>query len=190
VEGAGHAHLADAAAADELTGLAHEVGRAAVDADLRDAVVPPRGVHHAPPLDHAQRQRLFDVDVLARLAGVDGLQGVPVVGGADDHGVHVLALQQPAVVAELPRVGADLAGGEVEVGLVEVADGDHLGVALGEEGVEDLVAAVAQADEAQADAVIRPEDLARRQGGPEGGRGSGFRKVPTGGVLHRSSLSV
>ena len=42
--------------------------------------------------------RLFAVDVLARLHGVDGHLGVPVVGRGDQDSVDVLAIEEPAVV--------------------------------------------------------------------------------------------
>ena len=69
------------------------------------------------------RQRLLDVDVLPRRAGVDGDRRVPVVGRGDQDGVEVLAVEQFLVVGrgERLRVGDLLAG--VEVRLVDVADG-------------------------------------------------------------------
>ena len=53
-------------------------------------IVPALGTHSDSGFSH--------VDVLAGLAGVDGLQGVPVVRRADDDGVDVLAVEQLAVV--------------------------------------------------------------------------------------------
>ncbi len=140
---------------------------------------------HRAPFGDAQRDRLLDIDILARLAGVDGLQGVPVVGCGDDDGVHVLEFEQLAVVLEPLGAGADLLRREVEVGLVDVADGDDLGVGLLEEAVEHLVAAVAQADEAEADAVIGAEDAEGREGrgGADGGEGAG--EFPAGDGFHR-----
>jgi hypothetical protein len=49
----------------------------------------------APPGDH-ERERLLHVDVPARLAGMDHLQGMPVIRRADDHGIHVFQVEQPA----------------------------------------------------------------------------------------------
>ena len=54
--------------------------------------------HHGPPLAHRDRSRLLDVDVLARLASVDGLHRVPVIGRSDHDGVDVLAQTNVAIV--------------------------------------------------------------------------------------------
>ena len=56
------------------------------------------------------------------------------------------------------RAGANLVRGEIEIGLVKVADGDHLGVLVGEKAVQNLVAAIAEADEADSDSVVGPAD--------------------------------
>src|SRR5262249_37071788 len=88
--GAGHRHLAQAAALDELARATDVGGAAALGADLHDAVVFAGRLHHAPPLDKVVADRLLDVDVLAGLAGPDGGQGVPVVRGGDDQGGDVL----------------------------------------------------------------------------------------------------
>ena len=66
-------------------------------AHLRYAVVLAHRLHHPPPLDHRQAERLFDVNVLTGLAGVNRLQGVPMIRSADDDGVRG-GLQQLAVV--------------------------------------------------------------------------------------------
>src|SRR5262249_5936416 len=92
-----------------------------------------------------------------------------------------------AVVAELTRVAASLAGGEIDVALPDVADGHHLRVAVGQEGVEHLVAAVAQADEAQADALVGAKDAGRGQGRADTGRGGGLRELTAGEVWHGGS---
>src|SRR5262249_3535345 len=112
------------------------------------------------------RQRLLDVDVLARVAGVDHLQGVPVVGRRDDHGVDILALEQPAIVAKLLRLAAALLGGGVHVRLVGVADSGGLAILLLEEDVWHLIAAIAQANEAEAHAFAGAEHA---RGGHSGG---------------------
>ena len=53
---------------------------------------------HHPPLADRMRERLLAVDVLTGLAGVNAGEVVPVLGrGVDDH-VHVLAIEQLAVV--------------------------------------------------------------------------------------------
>ena len=47
-----------------------------------------------------QRQRLFAVDVFAGPQGVEGDLHVPVVGRADGDDLHILAIEQFAIVAE------------------------------------------------------------------------------------------
>ena len=47
----------------------------------------------------------------------------------------------------------------VQVGRVDVAERDDLGVGMGEEPLEELAAPVADADEAEADLIIGPEHL-------------------------------
>ena len=66
--------------------------------DLDDAAVSAGRGDHRPPFGDARGQRLFDVNVLPRLAGVDGRQRVPVVGCADDDGLDVLAVEDPPEV--------------------------------------------------------------------------------------------
>jgi hypothetical protein len=164
VEAADGRHLADPAAPDDFSRLLAKRVRPALNSDLDDALGFVRRLDHRPPFGHDERQWLLNVHVLAGAAGVDHLQRVPVVGGGNDDGVHVLAIEELVVVVELIRVRADLLGGEVEVWLIEVADRDDLRVLVGEERVEHLVAAIAQADEADADAIVGAEHAAGAQG--------------------------
>ena len=69
-------------------------------------------------------------------------------------------------------------GGEIEVGLIQVAHGHDLGVRMDEERVENLVTAVAQADEAQANPVVRAEDAAAAHRGADPGRGRRLAELP------------
>ena len=99
-----------------------------------------------------------------------------MVGRGDDHRVDVLAVEQAAEVFDpldrpaevgLPRGDAlaqvlesrvDLVVLPVQIGLVHVAQSDDLGVLVGAESVQDLHAAVADADAAEAYAVVGPDD--------------------------------
>ena len=65
---------------------------------LEDALVLAHRLDHQPAFADRQAHRLFGIDVLAGLAGVDADQGPPVVGRGGDDGVNVLAIQQLAVV--------------------------------------------------------------------------------------------
>ena len=124
----------------------------------------------ARPSEMVRRQRLLAVDVLLGLAGGHEVQGVPVVGRGDDDGVEVLAVEQLAEVGVGIGLAAGLLAGGEQVGLVDVADGGDLAIVVRQEGVEQLVAAIADADEAEADALVGAEDRARprrRSGRPE-----------------------
>lgn len=60
-------------------------------------------------------------------------------------------------------MAADLLRGEVEIRLVNVTEGDNLCVLVGQERIENLIASIAQADEAEADAFVGAEDSAGGQ---------------------------
>ncbi len=143
---------------------------------------------HRAALDDRHRQRLLDVDVLAGPAGGDHLDGVPVVGRRDHDGVDVLAIEHRAEVldprdlaldrrhlgdplAQPGEPGIDPVIGPVQVGLIDVAQGDDLGVGMRQEALQELAAAIADADEAQPDPFVGPQHAARRQA--RGGRGRG-----------------
>jgi len=145
-------NLAQFPGANEVAGVSRGRDRSLLRAGLADAAVPVCGLDHGPALAHGERQRLVAEHILAGLAGVDRLEGVPVVGRGDHHGVHVLSVEQLAVVAAR---GPLLALGRC----LHVADRHDLGV-RGEVG-EDVLAAGAQADISDADPVIGAR---RRQG--------------------------
>ncbi len=190
MERADDRHLADGAAADELGRFAGKRGRAALQPDLHHPVGAPRGVHHGPPFPHHEGQRLLDVDVLARLAGVDCLQRVPVVGGADGHRVEILEVEELPVVLELSGLTARFLGGEVEVGLVQVAKGHDFEVGVLQEGIEHLVAPVAQSNEAHANAIVRAEHAAACDGGADPGRRGRAAELPAGEGCHGRLLEL
>ena len=101
---------------------------------LGDAFVLERRGHHGASFADGVRERLLDKHVLARLAGLDGGQRVPVVRRGHHHGVEIFALQQLAEIVELFGLVAlrllDGRRGGVEVLLIEIADRrrDHVGV--------------------------------------------------------------
>ena len=78
------------------------LGGVMLGADLADAVVFLDGVADGQAFGQVQRHRLLQVDVLAGFAGRDGLQGMPMRGRGNDHGVELLVLQQLAVILEIP----------------------------------------------------------------------------------------
>src|SRR5262245_26282996 len=94
---------------------------------------------------------------------MDGLERVPVIGGADDDGIEVFLLEQLAVVVVLPGTAADLVGGEIEIRLGQIADGDDRSILVLEEALQNLIAAITQADKAEPDAVIGAGDARAAQ---------------------------
>ena len=106
-DGAGPADRAELAAAEILEGLVTGRAGAALRAHLDHAAVLAGRGDHLPAFPDVVGQRLLDVDVLARLAGPDGGQGVPMVGRGDDDGVDVLVVEQLADVAVDGDVDAD-----------------------------------------------------------------------------------
>ena len=73
-----------------------------MDAHLANPAVPAHRLNHRPAFGDTERKRLLDIHVLARLAGLNRLQRVPVVGRGDDHRVHLFHREQPPVILELP----------------------------------------------------------------------------------------
>jgi hypothetical protein len=56
------------------------------------------GFDHFPAFPDIVGRGFFDVDVLARLAGPDGRERVPVIGGDDGDGVNLLVVKNHAEV--------------------------------------------------------------------------------------------
>src|SRR5271167_3928098 len=86
-----------------------------------------------------------------------------MVRRADDDGIDFAVVQQPPVVLELLRVGADLPAGKIEIRLIQVADGYYFGVSLFEEAIQHLITSVPEADKTDAHAVIGPWLLHARE---------------------------
>ena len=98
--------------------------------------------------------RLFAVDVLAGLHGVDRGLLVPVVGGADDDGVDVLAGQDLVVVAGGEDVVAPEFLGAREAAVVAVGDGHQLDAGHLDGGLGVELPLAAGADESDLDVVV------------------------------------
>jgi hypothetical protein len=168
-------------------------------ADLHHPVGLLRGGQHDVGLLDGVRQRLLAVGVLAGVEGVDENQAVPVVGGADDHGVDVLVFQELAVVTvKLRRLLLGLEHvllASVELALVHVAQ-RHALHAVDLQGRAHVGPAHAlDADHAEADAVAGGDGLAvggdglerLGQAQPGGGR-RGADQESSAGSCHLSSL--
>ena len=98
-----HVDLADQALAHLLHAFLHRFRRADLAALLHHAVVLARRRHNLPGFEDVVRARLLHVNVLARLAGPDGLQCMPVVGRGDGDGVDGLVVQELAHILEALR---------------------------------------------------------------------------------------
>ncbi len=141
---------------------------ALLHAHLANAVVFTRRFHDGRPLFNLQRERLFDVDVLARPQRIDGDTRMPVVRRGDENRVHFLHLQQLPMLRKILRLGGGLAC-FVDLLAVDVAYGNHIHGGNHLELGHVVPAAVAAADHAQLDPVARAEHAG------VGGRGQGSR---------------
>ena len=125
---------------------------------LDDAVVAAGGVDHHAPFADRQRERLLDVDVLAGLARHDGRDRVPVIGGADDDGVDVLAIEHTPEIARRERrrlvvILLDAIGGLRDLLIVYIAQ-CHALRAQAQRGAQVCTPLAAAADERHADAPV------------------------------------
>ena len=158
VKPTGDGDVAEFPALEISHGFLEHFGAAALDADLDDALGFGGDLDHAATFGNGEGEGLFDVDVLAGATGVDHHEGVPMVRGGDGDGINVFVFEELAVVFIAGGGGAGFFGGEIEITVIQVADGDGLGVAEFEEAVVDLVAAIAETDEAHAETIIGTED--------------------------------
>jgi hypothetical protein len=67
--------------------------RPAMQANLRDAARLLGSLYHLTAFMNGETQRLFNIHILASAAGVDHLQGMPVIGRGDHHGVDIVLAQ-------------------------------------------------------------------------------------------------
>src|SRR4030095_10366376 len=72
---------------------------AALRADLHDALVLARRGEHRLAFDDIDADRLLAVNNRTRFAGSDHVQGVPMIGRADERDIEVLLPEHLAVVA-------------------------------------------------------------------------------------------
>ena len=118
-------HLANDSALQSLHGLAHVRGAAALRADLHHALVAAGGLDHQPAFADVVAARLFDVDVLAGVAGQNRGGGVPMVGRGNPHGVDTLVVEHATQVLDrLGRRAAELlsrGGGCSQASFIDVA---------------------------------------------------------------------
>ena len=122
-----------------------------------DAVVLGGCLHDLAAFPHVVGDGLLHVHVLARLAGPDGHQRVPVVGCRDGHRIHVLALEQRAdihVLRHLDARGRQLLGPTVQDGVVDVAERHHPHAGDLPEHLEVVIAFAAHANHRHPDGIV------------------------------------
>ena len=146
----------------------------ALGAVLDDAVIFGHGFDALAAFPDVVADGLFDVDILAGLAGPDGDQGVPVIGSGGGDGDDVFVLEEVAdifvaddFVALLFLVGDAL----FEDVLIGITEGGEADVLLFTEGGDVGLAAGVEADDGDADGLV----------GADGAEVGGEHKAGAGG---------
>ena len=164
-------HLAQPPDAGQLDGRDETALAKALNSGLVDAPVPPRRLDHLSPLGDRHARRLLGINVLARPHRHDCRQRVPAIAGGDQDRVDVRPGRE-----ELAHLRIHLAVG-VAVMLVDdlldglaaylarVADRDELHVLLPEHPVQVELAAAAEADAPEHDALARCDRAASPERG-------------------------
>ena len=142
----------------------------ALRAHHHDALVLVHRLDHPLAFVDENRERLFDVDILAGGAGHDGEHGVPVIRAGYDDAIDVLVLIHLAKVAVTLGIGVlQVCQSFFKPRLVDIAERDAIDLREGFLEIRDvLFADESEADEADTDAIIGPEDPvvgSRGQGG-------------------------
>ena len=175
-----HREFAEFAALYELGGFDHVLATAPLRTHLHDAVVLLRGGHHRATLGNRLGQGLFDIDILARLAGHHGGDRMPVIRRGDEDDINVLPIQHAAEI--LYRIGLFPSGRRTNLqtlrghGFIHVGDNHTVHFRIAEETLQVAAAHAAGTDEPKADFVVgagfaRADRTDERPG--EGGRANG-----------------
>jgi hypothetical protein len=130
-----HAHggdLAERATVYELFTKDEVFPTALLCAGLYDALAGFDGFDEWRAFFNRMSDGLFDIDILARVDGVGGHLGVPVVRAANDDGVNILVIEQCTVIAILFGVGRVL-DGIAHARRIHIANGGegHVRILLG-----------------------------------------------------------
>ena len=144
-----------------------EMGRAPLlHSHLQDAVGLADGAHQGRSLLGQRGHGLFDVNVLAGLAGVDGDLGMHVIESRHDDAVDVLAIEQLMVIGVLIDAGLRHLLGLISPGVIDVGNRHPFNVAGFVGPGHQVLPALARADDAEPNAVIRsPNTQGRSRGG-------------------------
>ena len=142
----------------------------ALHAALDQASVLFRRLDHLARFPDTVRDGLLDVDVFARFAGPYRGQSVPVVGRGDHHRIDVVRVEDTPEISDganlllrIVRLGA--LGGLRQALPVGIGHGGDAHTGHLAEGIDELHAARAHADDADAHGVIRRRARAGHRGG-------------------------
>ena len=95
-----HEDVADNSFAQQLYGFDHRAGAAALSAMLDMRLVARRRLDQQPALANVVRDRFFDIDMLARIAGQDRCRRVPMIRSRHDHRIDRLVIEHPPHVSD------------------------------------------------------------------------------------------
>lgn len=151
--------VADCAAVDDFDGFAEAAPPAALGAAGGDAVISAGGFDELGAFENVVRYRLLDVDVFASLHGPDGGEGMPMVGGRDGDSVDGFVIEDAAHVGldagSLSGALEDGLGGSFSAGTIDFDEGGDFDVGDREQLFDVSGSAGADADDCDAEAVIR-----------------------------------
>src|SRR5690606_36226206 len=181
--------LSDATISNQLASLQELARRALLASGLKDAAEASRRIDHATALLDREGERLLAVDVLSGLARMDRDERVPVIGHGDDDGVDVLAIEKRPVVLRLEARPFEARRRAIEKALVDVAQRDRWKRAIAKVSAEMPASHSADADEPDADPVVRigcpthaeragPHDRGGRHRAESGGKKTSSRRTP------------
>jgi hypothetical protein len=105
-------------------------------------------------------QGFFLIDVLARFEGVNEVVAVQVLRRGDNHGVDALVFQQAAIIVVGGRARDDVVR-VIQALAVHVGESGYLNLWAGQRLMNQLRAALPDADDAQAHAVVRAQHPGR-----------------------------
>ena len=186
-KGAGVFHFAERIGFQPGQRIGEPDSAAALHAHLHDPLVGVGGLHELTAFPDIVRDGLFDIHILAGLTAPDGRERVPVIRRGDRDGIDLLALQQLADVLIRRHVRALFQ--KLRLALFE-----HLRIHVAErhephafhfEVFRNVIfAAPVEADDGDADVVIRAGRLRADAGGEREGGGGGDGGFEKGAALH------
>jgi len=173
-----HVELPDRARSKQFLGLGVDDRTHPLASNLQDSIARASGVDHFRAIGINVDHGLLAVDVFARFHGVDRNLLVPMIGSADDDGVHVFARQDLVVVACGKNVRAPHFLAVFEPSIIRIGDRDEFdsGNLKGGPGIE--LALTTSADQRNLNVIIGGD---RRGGFSLSGQSVGFRSHHGGG---------